>query len=146
MAKRSQQRRPTPRLRLPPLSFLDFIEWQRFTKDWNNLLLDDDALNTLQLAMISDPKAGAIVEGTGGLRKLRFSPPTWKTGKSGAIRVCYVYFEDQAFVFLLRAYAKNEKDNLTAAEKKVIHRFIQQIQTDMARTSMWKSDSSNKGD
>lgn len=112
---------------------LDFIEWRRFSKDWQTLRLNDEALNALQLAIISEPCAGVLVEGTGGLRKLRFAPPAWKTGKSGATRICYVYFEDHALVYLLRAYAKNEKDDLDASEKAAIKKLILGIAANLAQ-------------
>jgi len=74
----------------------------------------------LQLLIMSQPKAAPIIPGTGGLRKLRFSPARWHTGASGAARVCYVYFEEYGIVYLVYIYDKTKKDDLSDAEKKVI--------------------------
>ena len=74
------------------------------------------------------PEASPVIKGTGGLRKLRFAPMRWQIGKSGAIRVCYVYFKPQWTVLLVMAYGKNRKDTLTAAEKSGIAQYIRVIE------------------
>lgn len=130
---RKDHRRHRRLIRLRAVDVLDFVEWKRFTKDWCDLRLNDDALTSLQFTMMIDPKAGAVIEGTGGLRKMRFAPPSWNTGKSGATRICYVYFEEYAAVYLLRAYAKNEQDDLNDSEKQAIAKLIQQISRDLAK-------------
>jgi hypothetical protein len=65
--------------------------------------------------LANDPKAGDVMQGTGGMRKLRFA--TRMRGKSGSVRVVYYYYNPNVPVFLLRVYAKNEKANLTKAER-----------------------------
>ena len=65
-----------------------------------------------------DPEAGDVMKGTGGMRKLRFG--TGDRGKSGGMRVVYYYYNTSAPVFLLRVYAKNEKTNLTQAERNAL--------------------------
>ena len=86
-----------------------------------------DQLVELQNVILKAPKRGDMIEGTGGVRKLRFSPKAWKKGKSGAIRVLYVSFEDLGVVGLLVAYAKNEQDNIPAAEKKTLRRYVERF-------------------
>ena len=61
------------------------------------------------------PKAGRIIQGTGGLRKLRFARPG--KGKSGGARVIYYYHDDTKPILLLLIYAKADQDNLTNAQK-----------------------------
>jgi hypothetical protein len=74
---------------------LYFIETTEFTKSWEKLGLDDeDDLLALQLSIMAAPRRSPIIKGTGGLRKLRFAPAAWKVGARGAVRVCYVYFEE----------------------------------------------------
>lgn len=123
------------------LASVEFVSWISSNgidspSDWQTLRLDDEALVTLQLAMISDPQAGRVVEGTGGLRKLRFAPASWKTGKSGGARICYVYFEEFSVIYLLRAYAKNERDDLDESEKDAIRKLILKINGDLAKKTM----------
>jgi hypothetical protein len=69
------------RHRLKQQNLLDFVELRGFTDDWHDLKLDEEALTALQFAIISNPKAGAVVSGTGGLRKIRFAPAAWGTGR-----------------------------------------------------------------
>ncbi len=114
---------------MPPQELLHFIELDEFQQDWEDLGLDlENDLWDLQNAVMHDPEASPVIQGTGGLRKMRFAPTRWKTGKSGAIRVCYVYFKPQWTVLLVMAYGKNRKDTLTAAEKRGIARYIGVVQ------------------
>jgi hypothetical protein len=110
---------------LSPEDLLHFIETTVFTKAWNELdLNDEDDLMALQLAIMSQPKAWPVVQGTGGLRKLRFVPPGREIGKSGGVRVCYVYFEEFGIVLLVYVYDKRKQGDLSEAEKKVIRDYI----------------------
>ena len=64
--------------------------------------------------LASNPDAGDVIAGAGGARKLRFAGRS--KGKSGGYRVI-TFFTGPAFpVFLLNAFAKNEKTNLTPRE------------------------------
>ncbi|HRN64076.1 MAG TPA: type II toxin-antitoxin system RelE/ParE family toxin [Alicycliphilus sp.] len=61
------------------------------------------------------PKAGDLMEGTGGVRKLR-----WRRGdhgKSGGVRVIYYYYDEQMPLYLLTLFAKGDKANLSKAER-----------------------------
>lgn len=68
--------------------------------------LTDEDLAALQIAIMCRPRAGDLISGTGGLRKLRFAPGGWKSGKSGALRVCYVFLEKYGMVLLCLAFSK----------------------------------------
>ncbi len=76
---------------------------------------------------------GRVIPGTGGLRKIRFSPSSWRRGKSGAIRACYAYFVSAEQVFLVAAYGKNEKENLTAGEKAAYRKLLREIELSLTR-------------
>ncbi len=84
--------------------------------------LNDDDLRRLQEELLTDPKVGEVMKGTGGVRKMRFAFE--KRGKSGSVRVIYVDFEVYEKIFLITAYTKNEKDNLTDSEKKEVKQLI----------------------
>lgn len=72
------------------------------------------------------PDGGAAMSGTGGIRKLRFAPPSMNTGKSGATRVCYaIIFADICYLFTI--FAKNEMPNLSAADKAALRTLIGDI-------------------
>ncbi len=80
--------------------------------------LTDDDLRHLQEELLADPKVGAVMRGTGGVRKMRFAFE--QRGKSGSVRVIYVDFEVYEKIFLITAYPKSEKDDLTDAERNEI--------------------------
>lgn len=92
-----------------------FIETALFTR-YLLVYLNDDEYRELQSFLIEQPEAGDIVQGTGGLRKLRWSANN--KGKRGGIRVIYYWqiAEDQIYFFTL--YAKNEMSDLSSNEKK----------------------------
>ena len=71
------------------------------------------------------PKAGRIIEGTGGLRKARFARPG--QGKSGGARVIYYYHNDTRPMLLLLIYAKADQDNLTDAQKAQLRKHVNAI-------------------
>lgn len=60
------------------------------------------------------PKAGDLIEGTGGVRKLRWG--RGGQGKSGGVRVVYYFHSDHMPLYLLTLFAKNERTNLSKAE------------------------------
>ena len=112
---------------------LTFIEMHGFSDDWKSLGLGDEALFALQAVILNLPRSGRVVPGTGNLRKLRFAPPEWKTDKRGAVRVCYVHFELCGIVLLVIAYGKNQKDDLTAGEKRAIRELIERQQRALSK-------------
>lgn len=93
----------------------EFVITSKFDAKWNTLGLDDSDLMRLQSELLLDPKAGKVIKGTGGIRKIRFAQPN--RGKSGSARVIYVDFIDYEKLFLLTAYAKNEKEKLSYQER-----------------------------
>lgn len=88
--------------------------------------LNDDDLKRLQEELLADPKVGAVMRGTGGVRKMRFAFE--QKGKSGSVRVIYVDFEVYEKIFLITAYPKNEKDNLTDSERNEIKQMIHALE------------------
>ena len=99
-----------------------FIELPLFRSKWKSLGLDDDDLRRLQTELLSDPKVGAVMQGTGGVRKMRFAFDD--RGKSGSARVIYIDFEVYEKIYLITAYSKDEKDNLTKGERNEIKQMI----------------------
>ncbi|PCG08703.1 addiction module toxin RelE [Sphingomonas ginsenosidimutans] len=74
-----------------------------------------DEMAAVVSIIAADPRAGAIMPGCGGARKLRVRKPG--TGKSGGYRVITYYGGDEVPVFLLTVFGKGEKDNLTKGER-----------------------------
>ncbi|MEO3678741.1 type II toxin-antitoxin system RelE/ParE family toxin [Rheinheimera sp. HH7-4] len=92
---------------------MEFIETSLFTRQIKQIATDEE-LRILQQQLIAQPMKGDLIAGTGGLRKVRMA--TDGQGKSGSARVIY-FVATAEIIYLLLAYAKNEKDSLTAAEK-----------------------------
>jgi hypothetical protein len=70
-------------------------------------------MRSLERMLIDAPDRGPVIEGTGGLRKLRFTPPGSARGKSGAYRVRYAFFPAFGTIALFVAFGKNEQSNLS---------------------------------
>lgn len=104
----------------------EFIIMPEFEKQWKNIGLSDGDLKTLQEELTLDPKKGDVIKGTGGLRKIRFAFEG--KGKSGSVRVCYIDFENYQIIFLITAYSKSEKDNLSQAERNNISKLVKLLE------------------
>lgn len=102
-----------------------FIEVPMFTKKWKELGLTDETLRELQNILLNDPKTGDVIQGTGGLRKIRIPMPN--KGKSGGSRVIYVDIELKEIIYFINVYTKNEKDDLTEEEKKAFKAIVKRL-------------------
>ena len=65
--------------------------------------------------LAAHPRAGSLIEGTGGVRKLRWARDGM--GKSGGVRVIYYFHSEAMPLYLLTIFAKNERANLSRAER-----------------------------
>ncbi len=99
------------------------METSVFTKQIRTLL-KDDKYRGLQEALVTDPLAGAVIRGSGGLRKIRWA--TESRGKSGGIRVIYYYVAPDDWIFMLVVYGKGTKDDLTDKEVAALRRLVQE--------------------
>ncbi len=106
-----------------------FVELPSFRSDWKEMGLTDHDLKRLQEELLVNPKLGAVMRGTGGVRKMRFAFE--HRGKSGSSRVIYIDFEIYEKIFLLAAYTKNEKDNLSDAERQELHSLVEILETEL---------------
>jgi mRNA-degrading endonuclease RelE of RelBE toxin-antitoxin system len=85
-----------------------FIESKVFTKFVGDYL-DDEQYSALQLYMLDHSKAGPIIRGSGGVRKLRWS--VRGKGKSGGVRVIY-YIPDGDSFWMLTIYGKGDVESI----------------------------------
>ena len=104
----------------------EFIHGKKFDSQWSELGLTDDDLKDLQSILLENPKIGAVIQGTGRLRKMRFSKDN--RGKSHSVRICYVDFEIYEKIFLIMVFAKNEMENLSKAERNSIKQLIERLE------------------
>lgn len=94
-----------------------FIETDVFTEDLMDLLSDDE-YQEFQAFLTEQPEYGDVIQDTGGLRKIRWSANG--KGKRSGVRVIYYHVSTAAQIRLILIYQKGVKDDLTAAEKKVL--------------------------
>lgn len=99
-----------------------FVITPVFDKQWREMGLDDNDLQNLQVELLKNPQIGNVIRGTGKLRKMRFA--FQNRGKSGSSRVLYVDFVVAETIYLIFAYPKNEKDNLSAEEKRNLKKLV----------------------
>jgi hypothetical protein len=108
-----------------------FIEVPIFIKRWKEIGLGDDELKSLQIMLLKNPESGKIMEGTGGIRKVRF--PLENRGKSGSVRVCYTDFAEYEVIYLITAFEKKEQENLTMEEKNAIKKLVKALKEEVAK-------------
>ncbi|HET7463185.1 MAG TPA: type II toxin-antitoxin system RelE/ParE family toxin [Longimicrobium sp.] len=105
--------------------YLEFVFLPSFERSAAGLLSDAE-IRDLELELLENPQAGAVVAGTGGVRKVRLALPG--RGKRGSVRVIYLYVEVRQTIYLLLCYPKNEQENLTPEQKKSIRQLVGKLQ------------------
>lgn len=100
-----------------------FVELPAFLRHRADYL-DDEGFRSLQQAMMKNPEAGSVIEGTGGLRKLRHGDPRRGKGKRGGLRVIYYWWDGGSQFWLFTLYDKDEIVDLSAKEKKVLKEML----------------------
>lgn len=131
---RRRKREPPHPSRFPnPEELLSFVESSVFSRSWKDCSLTDDDLFQVQRSLLALPKGHPVIAGTGGLRKMRFSPAGRPRGKSGSHRVCYVYYEEHGLVLLVTVYPKSKRDDLSVAARKAIRKLIEEQYQLLAR-------------
>ena len=108
----------------------EFIMLPEFDKKWKQLDLTDSDLKRLQAELLVDPRIGSVMQGTGGVRKMRFAFE--HQGKSGSTRVIYIDFAFYEKIYLLTAYPENEKDNLTKEERNAIKQLVERLEKSLS--------------
>lgn len=100
-----------------------FIELPAFER-YRGSYFDDDGLSQLQGVLMANPEAGDVIEGTGGLRKLRFGDVRRGKGKRGGLRVIYYYWAGGPEFWLFAVYDKNEMDDLHSRQRAALKEFL----------------------
>jgi hypothetical protein len=94
-----------------------FVETAVFTRQVKELL-SDESYAGLQWFLATQPDAGDVIQGTGGLRKVRWV--LHGRGKRGGVRVIYFHASRDQQIRMLLIYRKGVKDDLSAAEKRTL--------------------------
>lgn len=111
----------------PPVSVIELPGYRQRA----DALLGNDEQHAIVNLLAYEPTCGDLIPGTGGLRKVRVG--RGGSGKRGGARVIY-YFHNAAFpVLLVALYAKNEKGDLSADEKKRLAALVKEIKNQWRR-------------
>src|SRR5450759_5222421 len=107
------------------------VETETFLASTARLGIKETERAALIIYLAANPEAGVVVPETGGVRKLRWALPG--RGKSGGARVIYYYHNQSIPLYALDIYAKNQKTNLSAAEKKAARKTVAAIRAEHDR-------------
>jgi hypothetical protein len=102
---------------------MEFFEAPAFTRFLSSHLTDDEYL-VLQNRLAASPEDGAIIPGTGGFRKLRWTDPRRGKGRRGGLRIIYYYFPSEQQIWLMTLYGKDEASDLTPKAKQTLKTAI----------------------
>jgi len=100
---------------------LTIAELPEYTRKADKLLSHAERADVVSY-LAAHPKSSDLMEGTGGVRKLRWGRGA--QGKSGGVRVIYYVHSDAMPLYLLTLFAKNERANLSKAERNALRELI----------------------
>ena len=100
-----------------------FVELPAFERN-RARYLEDEGFQLLQAVLMANPAAGEVIEGTGGLRKLRFGDRRRGKGKKGGLRVIYYYWTGGPEFWLFTLYDKDETADLTTKERAALKELV----------------------
>lgn len=102
--------------------FVELPAFERYRAEY----LDDDGFRALQAALMTDAQAGDVIEGTGGLRKLRFADQRRGKGRRGGLRVIYFWWEAGAQFWLFTLFDKDEAADLTPQQRRALKVIVKE--------------------
>lgn len=100
-----------------------FIELPAFEANRQEYLSDEE-YREFQQVLLTNPGAGDIIKGTGGLRKVRFGDKRRGKGKRGGLRVIYYFWIAGAQFWLFTLYDKDEMEDLTPKQQKALRQLL----------------------
>ncbi len=103
---------------------LTIAEVPEYIRRVEKLLTEDERRDVVDY-LAANPAAGALMQGTGGVRKLRWGRQGH--GKRGGVRVIYFFHSARMPLYLLTVFAKNERENLTMAERNELARLVKTL-------------------
>ena len=103
----------------------EFIITKEFDRTWRELGLNDDDLGELEIFLCKNTDCGDTLEGTGGVKKFRWALEG--RGKSGGARIVYLDIVFAKHIYLLTAFPKNDKQNLSKADRNLIKTVVTAI-------------------
>lgn len=101
-----------------------FVRLRTFERTARGLLSDEDE-RQIEQDIAEDPEAAPIITATGGVRKIRGR--LGQHGKRGGVRILYLYVAAKETVYLLLAFPKNVRENISNAEKRTIRAMVERL-------------------
>lgn len=106
-----------------------FVETEIFQEDIAVYMIGPELLQELQNELLENPNRGALVQGTGGTRKVRMAKSS--SGKSGGFRVLYTDFKSNCVIYFWMILDKADQANLTKDQKNILKYFNQEISKEL---------------
>jgi hypothetical protein len=100
--------------------FIELVNFSRHREEY----LSDKEFQAFQKMLLAEPEKGDLIQGTGGLRKVRHGDEARNKGKRGGCRVIYYWWEKHRELWLFTIYGKDVKDDLTEDEKKTLKKRL----------------------
>ena len=97
-----------------------FVETRSFTKLVKEYFADDGDYQEFQMVLMEHPDKGDVIQGCGGLRKVRWRDMKRRKGARGGLRIIYLHVPEVSRFLLLDVYNKDEADDLTKEERKFL--------------------------
>ena len=102
---------------------MEFIETPVFTSTLR-LHMDDESYRALQLSLVLRPEQGVLIQGGGGIRKIRW--PGRGRGKRGGLRVIYYWAAEDMMIYMLYVYSKSDQGDLSKAQISTLARAVRE--------------------
>jgi len=102
-------------------TFIELPPFQRLREEY----FDDQSFKDLQNEMMRDPVAGVVIQGAGGLRKIRYGDERRGKGKRGGLRVIYYWNDADNQFWLFAVYNKDQADDLTVTQRKTLKQRLE---------------------
>ena len=103
-----------------------FVELPAFERNRAQYMSDEN-FSDFQQELMLNPKAGEVIQGTGGLRKVRFQDASRGKGKRGGLRVIYYWWLKESEFLLFTVYDKGEMDDLSPDQRKKLSELLKQF-------------------
>ena len=100
------------------------VELPEFQRRSVGLISDSEKQGIINY-LAAHPQAGAIIQGTRGIRKFRWA--SGNKGKSGGVRVIYYYHNETMPIFILSIFSKSQKSNLSKSQRNNLAKFTTHI-------------------
>jgi hypothetical protein len=102
-----------------------------FEKKCKETGLDEKNVREIENILLDNPNAGNVMQGTGGIRKLRYALSN--KGKSSGARIIYVDFTNYEITYLITAYLKGETENLSRSEQNELKTLVRVLKAEASK-------------